>query len=552
MAMHATLPLDLWWLICEELTTRRDFNALYNFSRVSRTMANFALPNLYSIYELASASADDASIFGKQKLAILWRAIILSSSGKTAFPYCLWMQNLKLGDLRELLSDIAPNSDLRKRFFQGDMAPYDIEKPNTTANVATRRKRPGLDLQGIINKVGDDVTLFVKEAADRDNRAVTLTHLESHFIPRDILPVWTSRLAALMSLHIQDGSVIGEEVAVSIRDNCPRFRELTCFYCNGPTVDTGMAAFFRTLRPNSLEIFSVSSQNHMGKEALDALALHASSLKILVLSGLQDRALSNLGSLKECVNLESLDLEADRLTVDGWETGYPESFADTAAWLSACESLSNLKLRNVDGASALLKIVLKAPKLRLRSLDLKLIDDASDGLYTSLGKQTSLEDFYLRSNDIQLDVASPQHTQFIDALCKLENLRVLDIMQSTVTYGDLDMLAVALKQLEEFSFDGEGLGDQVLSSLLLMGKLKSVSINASTHFTMEGLLHFISKVGEIREFQCGLVMAVMNQSLEAQISPEEEQFLSREAYSTYGGKIEIAHPEEEHESDFSD
>ncbi len=45
--MVATLPLDIWWLVCGELTARRDFDALYNFSLTSRTMANFALPNLY-------------------------------------------------------------------------------------------------------------------------------------------------------------------------------------------------------------------------------------------------------------------------------------------------------------------------------------------------------------------------------------------------------------------------------------------------------------------------------------------------------------------------
>ena len=463
------------------------------------------------------------------------------------------MQNLKLGDFKELLSDIAPNADLREPFFQGDMAPYEMMLPSATkANVATRRNRPRLDLQGIVNKVGDAVTLFVKEAADRDNRSVTLTHLEGQSIPRDILPVWTSRLAALMSLHIQDGSVIGAEVARSIRDNCPRFRELTCFYCNGPTVDADLAAFFQTIPPNSLEVFSVSSQNDMDKEALAALSLHAASLKTLVLSGLRLDAFRHLGSLRACVALESLDLEADRLLSEDWQSVFPESFADAVAWLSACSALSSLKLWNINGASALLKTVLKAPQLHLRSLNLKLLDDASDGLYTSLGTQTSLVEFYLRSSDVQLDMATPQHTQFVNALCKLDKLRVLDVMQTMLTYGDLDALAVALKQLEDFSFDGEGLGDQVLSSLLLLGKLKSVNINASTHFTLEGLMHFIGKVGEIREFQCALTVAVMNQSLEAQISPDEEQFLSEQARATYGGRIEIAHPEEEHESDFSD
>ncbi|ERT01240.1 uncharacterized protein SPSK_07313 [Sporothrix schenckii 1099-18] len=549
--MSASLPLDVWLLVCEELTASRDFDALYNFSRVSRTMANFALPSLYSIYELASASADDASIVGKRKLAILWRAIILSSSGKTAFPYCLWMQNLKLGDFKELLSDIAPNSNLRQHFFQGDMASYEMMLQSTTANVATRRNRPRLDLPGIITKVGNAITLYVKEAADRDNRAVALTHLEGQSIPLDVLPSWTSRLATLMSLHIQDGSVIGEEVAKSIRDNCPRFRELRCFYCNGPTVDKDLAAFFRTIPPNSLKVFSVSSQNHMGKESLAALSLHSSSLQRLGLSGLQSSAFEHLGSLRECVSLESLELEANRGTAMEWESTYSESFADTVAWLSACTSLTSLKLWHVECASSLLKLVLKAPKLRLASLDLNLIDD-NDEFYASLGKQTTLEGFYLRSNDVMLDAASPQHAQFIQSVCKLENLRVLDIMQTTITDNDLHSLAVALTNLEELSFDGDAMGDSILSSILLMHNLKNININASTNFTVEGLLQFIDTVGEMHGSNCGLTLFIMNQALDAQIFPDEEQFLTNHAHATFGGKIDISHPEEEHESDFSD
>lgn len=461
------------------------------------------------------------------------------------------MQNLKLGDFKELLSDIAPNSDLQQRFFQGDMASYEMLISSTAANVATRRKRPRLDLQGIINKVGDAVTLFVKEAADRDNRAVALTHLEGQTIPLDVLPEWTSRLSTLMSLHIQDGSVIGEKVAQSIRDNCPKFRELRCFYCNGPTVDEDLAAFFRTIPPNSLEVFSVSSQNHMGKEALAALSLHSSSLKKLGLSGLQSAAFEHLGSLRECVSLESLELEANRGTGADWESTYPASFADVAAWLSACASMTSLRLRYVECAASLLKIALKAPKLRLTSLDLYLLD-GNDEFYVSLSKQTTLEEFYLRSNDVMLDSTSPQHAQFIKSVCKLEKLRVLDIMQTTITDNDLDSIAVALTNLEELSFDGEAMGDAILTSILLMQKLKSISINASTNFTVKGLLNFINTVGEMHEFKCGLSLSIMNQSLESQIYPDEEKFLSNQAHETFGGKIDIAHPEEYHESDFSD
>ena len=43
--MAGTLPLDIWWLVCEELTAGLDFDGLYNFARTCRTMANFAFPS---------------------------------------------------------------------------------------------------------------------------------------------------------------------------------------------------------------------------------------------------------------------------------------------------------------------------------------------------------------------------------------------------------------------------------------------------------------------------------------------------------------------------
>ncbi|EPE10990.1 hypothetical protein F503_06085 [Ophiostoma piceae UAMH 11346] len=580
--MAGTLPLDIWWLVCEELTAGLDFDGLYNFARTCRTMANFALPSLYSIHELASASAEDASIIGKQKLATLWRAIILSSVGETAFPYCLWIQNLKLGDLKELLTDIAPNAGLRASFFHGCMAPYEMvlqldpaatgSGKTTTHNRSTRRNRPRLDLQGISNKVGEDVTLFVKESAERDNRAVALTHLEGQYIPMDVLPAWTSRLATLMSLHIQDGSVIGEQVAVSIRDNCPKFRELTCFYCDGPSVDEDLASFFRTVRPNSLEVFSVSSKNRLGREALGALSLHASSLKKLVLSDLQGIAFEHVGALRPCTALAQLELEAERTAVVDWLHDYPESFADTVVWLGDCKELTDLKLRNVPGASRLLERVFKSANVQLKALDLTLIDadeedDAKINFYKSLGKQEKLETFILRSDDVMLDYASVEHTQLINSMSKWRDLKVLDVMQTNLLEGDLEVLAASLENLEEISFDGDLMGDSVLESLLKMRKLKTVNITAGTVFTVEGLLAFINQLGVMSKTRVaarplesalassshsGVNLVIMNQLLQAQISASEVQFLSEHAQSTRVGKIEIAHPEEEHESDFSD
>jgi len=190
-------------MICQELTAQHDFNSLFSFALVSHSAAELALPLLYSIHEHASASADDASSTGKAKLAALWRAIILSTVEKTIYPYCLWITSLKLGNLRELLSDLAPYPALRDAFFADEMAQFHlvdhVSKP-------TRQNRPRLNIQAISTKVGDTLTAFVQGAAERENKSVALAHLEDRHISVDVLPRWVSRLSTLVSLSIQGGS----------------------------------------------------------------------------------------------------------------------------------------------------------------------------------------------------------------------------------------------------------------------------------------------------------------------------------------------------------
>lgn len=481
----------------------------------------------------------------------MWRCIILSGIGETAYPYCLWLRNLKLGDFKELLSDIAPYPHLRDDFFKGGMHSFEITQRTSSSNVATRRNRPRLDLQSISNKAGDTITLFVKEAADRDNKAVGLTHLEGQHIPMDILPIWTSRLATLTTLHIQDGSVIGEQVAMSIRENCANFKELTCFYCDGPTVDEDLASFFKTLRPSSLEVFGVSSKNRLGQEALSALSLHAPSLKKLRLSGLQAAAFRHLGTLRPCVFLESLELEGERSISLEWRSESADSFADTVSWLGSCALLTDLKLWNVPNATSLLKDVFRSPKVRLLKLDLNLID-ADAEFYSCLGRQITLESFLMRSSEFLPECPSPQHSQFIGSICRLHQLKVLDILQTTLMPDDVDTLAAALEHLEEFGFDGELFDDAIFDTLLAMRCLRNISISASTSFSVDGIRGYIDSIRLVELPMGEFSLSIMNQSLQSRLSPEQISFLAQHALITLGGRLEIEHPEEEHESDFSD
>ena len=51
------------------------------------------------------------------KWANLWRTLILSSLGKTAYPYCSYIRVLNLGDLKELLEDFKFQGTISELVF---------------------------------------------------------------------------------------------------------------------------------------------------------------------------------------------------------------------------------------------------------------------------------------------------------------------------------------------------------------------------------------------------------------------------------------------------
>lgn len=166
----------------------------------------------FSIHDSSSLDDVGITITGRASWAGMWRSIMLSSVGVTASPYCLWLKSLGLSDLQQLLLEIATNRRLRPKFFEGPMETFEII--STTTKTSTGK--PVLEHQQIIEKVGDAITRYAKEAAEEENKTLQLTSLEGAFIPTSLLSTWTSRLPTLTTLSIRDGSVLTEEVAHSI------------------------------------------------------------------------------------------------------------------------------------------------------------------------------------------------------------------------------------------------------------------------------------------------------------------------------------------------
>lgn len=340
------------------------------------------------------------------------------------------------------------------------------------------------------------------------------------------------------------------------RDNCPSFKDLTCFNIRGPTVNENMAAFFRGLRENSLENFSVLSSNDIGFDALEGLMAHATTLRTLSLLSLQSTSLAFLHLLSKCQYLESLEVECSNLSPPStWAAGDDDPFLEVAIWLKENKHLKKLRMDRVGGASKLLSEVLKSPDLRLKDLEVILFDD-EEAFYTALGTQTSLESLHFRSLADVTDSNNFRHDTLVDSICMCKVLKDLNIMYSGVeiTPNDLFQFKESLPDLETLNFDGDWLTDEVFPPLSQMNSLTVININGISVFTYDGMRSFLETVKASGNRQ-GFRLYVMTQYDEATIKPEQVSALANLASQIPGGKFEFEYwrdPDEESVSDLSD
>ncbi|KAI1477865.1 hypothetical protein F4774DRAFT_185553 [Daldinia eschscholtzii] len=550
----SALPQEIFLLLCEELAARRDFGTLFNCALVSRRFASIALEQIYSVQEYSPASTGDAVY--KLEWLQLWRSIILSSIKKTAYPYCVYVRSLSLGNLEECLQDITRDKNARDIFFGGAMEQFLVLREGQSLFAdAEEAQLPPLDTKATIVKCADSITKFIKRLADDTGTAVSLAHLEGTSIPHDILPTWIARLGTLTSLRIRDGSVLGVEAASAIAECCPRFVDLTCFYCS--TADDDLAAFFGTLRPNSLRSFEVISQNSIGKKALTALNSHATSLRSLVLRNLTPQAMKALNSFPDCTSLEKLLIENDLYNLVNL-TDYPGGMLDeVSAWICKCKSLRDLSFSHFIGSHPVIGDILNSPNIRLTSLSIISIHSGTEpedtATWTALGFQEHLESLTLGLHDGTANFLMEAKPPLVDSICRLKNMVSLNLMQVHLTEEEVERIAAELPNLSEFSFSGELLEDHALLHLSSIPKLKLLCINSLTRFSFDGLYQFGYWLMD--PDRTGIKVDILNQLGDIKFSPSEYDQLQKHFIKHPKGRLEITYfmdPDELHEIDFSD
>ncbi|KAK4232082.1 hypothetical protein QBC38DRAFT_353328 [Podospora fimiseda] len=552
------LPPEIWLVIVDVFAARHDLESLFRCALVSRAMANAALPKLYGIHEYSGAiSGDNLFLSDEKALKIsvdLWRSIIASSiDGKTLRPYCRWIKTLKLGNLESCLEDLEKtiNAALKTKFFSAPLEEFFIKRGRT-------RRHTVVDRKAVVVKVSDSITTYIHKAATRENMDVQLTTLEGYQLPAASIKSWVPKLNLLASLVLVDGSVLNSSIAQVIREHCPNFKDLECYFCQREVIDEQLAGFFSCLKPNTIQSFTIRSRNSLGGKTFEALnSFHSTSLKRLTLQDLDRSALLSLPALSDCVNLEKLILEG------GWGTRTfqweQEPLSEMKEWFKNCTMLKELDLTVIAKATEILTEALKHSKARLTSLNLKLVDHKKE-FYEILANQTNLRQLTLKIvDDTTLEATDGRRDAFVNALCNMAHLRELDTNE-LFTAEDIGKISRSTHVLEELVLNGDIILDDFIFELSRMKHLRSINIFGPSSLTPYGLKRLIKEFEKHRReinkhLHDGLFIWIANQMAEAPFPNFEEALLSDRVRIIFGGKFEMMYrrePNELQESDFSE
>jgi len=337
-------------------------------------------------------------------------------------------------------------------------------------------------------------------------------------------------------MTLWDGASLNESVATALAENCPKFDDLTFCFCTRYDMDHDLACFFHTLRPNSLQSFSALSAHSIGPEALLALNQHSRSLKVLKLDGLGADAIKNLSLLQSCDSLETLDLH-DGEGLINLEATENDVFLEVIAWLERCKRLRELLFTDFVSAPEILTPVCLRNGIRLRKL---LVSGYSlignQNFHKSISHQTTLESLELRADPegaFRDDIDT-----LVSSVCQLTKLTYLNLC-STADYfstSEIQRLASHLSNLEDFSFSGYEVTDEVWHAMSGLHHLRALYIHAVTSFSFDGLLSYISSLQETNQ---GLLLSVMCQNGEYDLTEGEKHAIQESITAKVDGKFEF-------------
>lgn len=413
------------------------FRIMLTFSRVHTTSSIRAADSTDDAIPKAGTTSDTV-----MKWALQWRSIILSSLGKTTYPYCLYIRSLDLTNLKELFEDpVFIKNSLYDQFFKGDLN-FLVK----TQGTVTRRPRLKTSSVTLVDKVGELICKYTGESAERNGGTAALEEVSGE-IQKESLPKWIRWLPRLRSLTLWTGDILDGSVADVIKYHCPDFDSLTLLFCMGSRVDANLFSFFGGLRSNSLRALLVHNHHDAGPQTFLSLNNHRASLKQLTLGSLKEPALKSLSLLKGCTAIETLDLEDLTGSID-LEATENDTFLEIIAWLTSCKQLKSICLKKFVNGPRILTSVCLEHSIKLNSLSLETYNlSGNQEFHRALAQHTSLTSVELRGD--AEDSFRDDIDTLVECLCKLKNLKYLDILGISDFFktSEIQLLAMHLSKV---------------------------------------------------------------------------------------------------------
>ncbi|KAF1982237.1 hypothetical protein K402DRAFT_397678 [Aulographum hederae CBS 113979] len=530
--MIPLLPDDILHVLCDELAARRDYDTLFNCCSASKGLASPALTALYRTQHLSpikSAGSEAVSLADQelitQKWSILWRSMIASGLGKTLFPYCRYIAVLDLRDFTNLLEDDRFRGALAKHFFSGELGKFNIpaDTPSKTPSGRARMRR--LNVVSIIDAVGELIT----------KHSPLLEEITGEVLSSGLLR-WIPRLPRLRSLTLRNGAALEDaNVASLIKKHCPFFNQIGIYNWTGTDTDAKLATFLNSLRPNSLRVFETFSDAGVGPETFLALSGHGESLNELNLE-LRSDILPSLAFLKGCTSLEVLTL-VDLHGITDLESTQNDVFLETVDWLRQCKNLKRLSFTKFPSAVAITTPILLQDSIKLERLELDMytLKDHVD-FSMALANQKSLRSLLLRGDGD--DAGGDALTALVNSLVELKELRELKLvfMMDPISDAEVIKMAESLPNLEDFYFGGYAISDAVLPSIAKLLNLRTVTLNAVTRLSLNGLLDFVASLDATAHQ--GISVVVDNADPDFALSDEEQNLVRESLVAKVGGRFE--------------
>lgn len=460
------------------------------------------------------------------KWAIMWRSIILSSLGKTSFPYSQYIRTLRLQDLYELLSEgkflqTAQNS---KAFFNADLARYRVDR-----SINGSHKRKGylmIDAEATVNKFAEVITQNTPMLEELSG--------PQHTFSFETLARSIPRLVHLQSLNIFWGETL-QGVGGLLNKHCPLFNTLQIYGWRDAQADQLCAALLSEMRPQSLRSFEVLGMGSCGAETFLALNSHRDSLRKLELSELNAEAMPSLSILRECSSLHTLSLAEKAPPTEDLERRHNDTFLEVIAWLRECKHLRSLTIRNFISGPALLTPILMENDIRLIKLELdNYIMSESNDFHQALAHQPSLQDLRLSGDGV--DPGDPDNDLLVEALSKLENLTHLHLKEVSDGFSNHHIMRLArdLPRLKYFGTSGYGVNDDIWKDLASLKSLQILELNALSRFTANGIMDFVLSLGAGNR---DMALSINMQENDSEISEEEQTTIREFIHEKLGGRF---------------